>query len=372
MKHSIWTKLTLILFAALILAVPLCWLLPQRDFSPTERRYLAKAPKLTDQDVRRWTYGTDVEAYFADHLPLRDALVGIDAYVTLLTGRQVSRDVWMDADGYLVEAPMPREEQGLKKRLNKIAALGETTGLRPFVLAVPSTGYIRQERLPNLLGRLYPDEALLKVLEETQGLTSVNIADTFRQQGQNWYYATDHHWNGLGAFAAYEAYMAAAGHAALSYDDFSHDTLEGYTGSTLSRSAWWLTKGDRLTVDIPHDTAVTITFSDREGTFDSLFFYEHLQSYDWYPLFIDGNHPLTVIENQAAPSDSPVLLMVKDSFGNTLTPLLVPSYRRIVMVDPRYYRGSVAEVCKEYGAQELLFCYSLERLMTDANLQIIK
>ena len=67
-----------------------------------------------------------------------------------------------------------------------------------------------------------------------------------------------------------------------------------------------------------------------------------------------------------------LLLFVLKYAGLFWDTLLVPSYRRIVMVDPRYYRGSVAEVCKEYGAQELLFCYCLERLMTDANLQIIK
>ena len=64
--------------------------------------------------------------------------------------------------------------------------------------------------------------------------------------------------------------------------------------------------------------------------------------------------------------------MVKDSFGNTLAPLLVPCYGRIVLVDPRYYRKSVADLCTEYGADELLFCYSLERICTDLNLSILK
>ena len=63
---------------------------------------------------------------------------------------------------------------------------------------------------------------------------------------------------------------------------------------------------------------------------------------------------------------------LKDSFGNTLAPLLVPSYKRIVLADPRYYRGSVADLCKEQGADEILFCYSLERIATDLNLSILK
>ena len=166
--------------------------------------------------------------------------------------------------------------------------------------------------------------------------------------------------------------MAAAGHEPLSYDEYTHRTVDGYVGSTRSRSALWLTKPDSLTIDEPVNASVTVAFSDDDKVYDSLFFYDHLTEYDWYPLFLDGNHPLTVIENQTAPADAPTLMLVKDSFGNTLTPLLVPSYKKIVLVDPRYYRGSVSDLCREHGADELLFCYSLERICTDLNLSILK
>ena len=143
-------------------------------------------------------------------------------------------------------------------------------------------------------------------------------------------------------------------------------------GSTRSRSALWLTAPDVLTIDEPMNASVRVTFSDDETTYDSLFFYDHLGEYDWYPLFLDGNHPITVIENGNAPADAPTLLMVKDSFGNTLAPLLTPGYGKIVLVDPRYYRRSVADLCDQYGADEILFCYSLERIATDLNLSILK
>ena len=79
-----------------------------------------------------------------------------------------------------------------------------------------------------------------------------------------------------------------------------------------------------------------------------------------------------MIENENAAADAPTLIMVKDSFGNTLAPLLVPSYRTIVMVDPRYCKESVASLCERYCADELLFCYSIERIATDLNLKILK
>ena len=363
--------ITVGLFLLALLVVPLYWLLfPRKTFSDSERRYLSEPPKLTS--LKNWSFDDAVETYLADQLPGRDALVGLNAYTVLLSGRQVSSEIWRDKEGYLVEAPITASADQLQKRLSRMATLGEKTRLPVYVMAVPSTGYVRRETLPRALASLYHDDDLLKLIGQTPGIIPVSLAETFLKEGQSWYYRTDHHWTGAGAYAAYRLLMAAAGHEALPYDSFYHHTVAGYVGSTRSRSALWLTRGDVLTMDEPMDTTVTVTFSDDEQTYTSLFFYDHLKEYDWYPLFLDGNHPVTVIENGSAPADAPTLLMVKDSFGNTLAPLLVPGYGRIVLVDPRYYRGSVADLCEAHGADEILFCYSLERICTDLNLSILK
>ena len=359
------------LFLALLLIVPLYWLLfPRRTFSESERRYLAEPPKLAS--LKDWTFDDAVETYLADQLPGRVALVGLNAYTVLLSGRQVSAEIWQDKEGYLVEAPITASAEQLQKRISRMVTLGEKTGLPVYVMAVPSTGYVRRGTLPRALANLYSDKRLLELIDQTPGITPVSLENTFLRDGQSWYYRTDHHWTGEGAYAAYRLFMTAAGREALSYDSFYHHTVAGYVGSTRSRSALWLTAPDVLTIDEPMDAPVKVAFSDDETTYDSLFFYDHLGEYDWYPLFLDGNHPVTVVENKNASVDAPTLLLVKDSFGNTLAPLLVPNYGRIVLVDPRYYRGSVADLCAEQGADEILFCYSLERICTDLNLSILK
>ncbi len=372
MKQKALNIVTVALFALALLSVPLYWLLfPRRTFSEAERRYLSEPPQVSDQSLKSWAFDDAVETYLADQLPCRDALVGLNAYTVLLSGRQVSRDIWMDRAGYLLEAPVKVSPEQIDKRLNRMAALGKKTGLPVYVMAVPSAGYVRRGTLPQALGKLYADADILQRIADAPGIIPVPLKETFLKEGQSWYYRTDHHWTGAGAYAAYRLFMEAAGRDALPYDCFYHHTVDGYVGSTRSRSALWLSKPDVLTLDEPMDTPVTVTFSDGDRTFDSLFFPDHLAEYDWYPLFLDGNHPVTVIENRAA-ADERVLVMVKDSFGNTLAPLLTPSYRRIVLVDPRYYRGSVADLCAEYSASELLFCYSLERICTDLNLSILK
>ena len=373
MKRDLWNILTVVLFALALLFVPLAFLLsPYRTFSETERRYLAEPPKLSEQKLSDWSFDDKAETFLADHLPLRDALTSVNAYLTLYTGRQVSADIYCDREGYLVEAPVDFNADEIAKRLDRIASLGEKTGLLPRLLIVPSTGYIRNEKLPETLAALYRDGEALEQIEKTQGVSLVPVAERFKAEGQNWFYRTDHHWNADGAYAAYEAYMRAAGHEPLNGDAFDRREIPGYSGSTQSRSALWLHPADVLTIDVPKDCDVTVTFSDKEGTYASLFFDGHLNEYDRYPVFLDGNHPVTVIENRSADADAPVLVMVRDSFGNSLAPYLVPSYKTIVMIDPRYTKQSVSELVEAYGADELLFCYSIERIATDESLRLLK
>ncbi len=371
MKKRKENLIAIILFCACIAAVPLYWLItPERAFSDSERRYLAERPELTLKNADEWSFDDDVEAYLADQMPLRDLLVGVNAYTTLYSGRQVSEDVFADRAGYLVERPVTAEAEEIAKRMTRISALGAQTGLPVRLLVPPSTGYVRRAALPATLAALYHDDALIAQLHGYDTVQMIETEAAFMEDGAAYFYRTDHHWNADGAFAAYRLFMEQTGRTPLSPDDFYVHTANGYVGSTRSRSALWLTPGEPLQV-YESKTPVRVTFSNEEGEYDSLFFYEHLEEYDWYPLFLDGNHPLTVVENLAADTDE-VLVVVKDSFANSLVPLLVPSYRTIVMLDLRYYRLPVSDVCREYGATELLFVYSLERITNDTNLLTLK
>ena len=110
------------LFLLVLVSVPLYWLVfPRRTFSDSERRYLSEPPKLSAASWKDWSFDDAVETYLADQLPGRDALVGLNAYTVLLSGRQVSREIWRDREGYLVEAPVTAGVDQAQKRLGRIA-----------------------------------------------------------------------------------------------------------------------------------------------------------------------------------------------------------------------------------------------------------
>ena len=67
-----------------------------------------------------------------------------------------------------------------------------------------------------------------------------------------------------------------------------------------------------------------------------------------------------------------MLLLVKDSFGNTLATQLAAAYREIWMVDLRYYRTAAVSDLLANGVDTILVNYSLDDLVNDQNIVWLK
>ena len=75
-------------------------------------------------------------------------------------------------------------------------------------------------------------------------------------------------------------------------------------------------------------------------------------------MFLGGSKSLLVIENPDALSDKE-LVIFRDSFGSSLTPLLIESYSKITVVDIRYMMSNILGNFIEFDDQDVLFMYSM-------------
>lgn len=73
-------------------------------------------------------------------------------------------------------------------------------------------------------------------------------------------------------------------------------------------------------------------------------------------MFFDGNHAVVDIKTTAASDEK--LLILKDSYANCFVPFLIPYYREIMMIDPRYYYGDLYELLDSENYSEVLFLYN--------------
>jgi hypothetical protein len=180
----------------------------------------------------------------------------------------------------------------------------------------------------------------------------IDVRAEFLGSGTPLFFRTDHHWNMDGAYMAYTAICRYWGMEPFERGRFGVARHDGFYGSTYSTSGLWLTKADTIELWQPPEQ-VSVTFSDKEGASGSLFFESHLAAMDKYPVFLDGNHPLATVENMTPSAEARAagtLLMIKDSYANSLVPLLIGHYSKIVLIDLRYYRQSASEVAAAQSA----------------------
>lgn len=362
MKKQTRELLTVIFFCGFLLAVLLGYLLlPKQTFSVSEKRYLAEPPKLTQAAVLSGDWGQAAEDYLADHMPLRDFFVGLNAYVDLFTGRQVSREIWV-VDQQLVEAPKENDQEAISRNLSAIQNFSETIGQTVDLAIVPSAGWATGMEA-------YQDEAIIQSIQAQAGehLNAVDLLPVFRGRPEL-YYKTDHHWNSQGAYEAYQLYMASMGREARPEGAFTKTVYPGFRGSTYSRSALWLTPGEALELWQGSDS-LTVTNGEAPQPHEGVFYRERLEEVDMYTVFLDGNHSLVRIEN---PQGEGKLLVIRDSFSNSLGCFLAESFSQVVLVDLRYYKQPVSALAIQEGFDRILVCYSLSNFLTDPNLVFLR
>lgn len=68
----------------------------------------------------------------------------------------------------------------------------------------------------------------------------------------------------------------------------------------------------------------------------------YLEHKDKYSSFLGGNQPLCVLENPAI-TDGSKLLLIRDSYSDSLAPFLAQRFSEVHLVDLRYYHTSVAD-----------------------------
>ena len=72
-----------------------------------------------------------------------------------------------------------------------------------------------------------------------------------------------------------------------------------------------------------------------------------------------------MIEAKTEAKTDRKLLIIKDSYANSLIPFLIPYYREIVVVDPRYYYDDIEKVMKKDNITSVLFLYNGNTFVKD-------
>ena len=366
-----------VLFVAFIFGLAIWFVVnPKADYSSSEKRYLQQFPETSVDTVLSGEFSEKFETYFADHFPQRNMWVGLNSYYNLGIGLNGRNGVYNSADGYLINVPVDKENY-VRKNIRVLAEFKEKIGDVPMtVMLAPSTGYIATDKLP-LIHDSYNDDTYFAETAKTLGESGVNFVDlreTFKQkyaEGVQLYYRTDHHWTTDGAYEGYVKLCEKLGVQPADKDSFAKTAYGGFYGTTYSTSGYWLTKPDSITVydnqeNTDKNITVKISEDGKDNHYGSMFFYNHIGEDDKYPVFLDGNHALTEIQNKNAKNGT--IVVIKDSFSHCLAPFLAENYSKVVLVDLRYYKQSVSDLIKKEKPEQVVALYGIDNLATDTDI----
>ena len=358
----------LTLFLFLIINV----IVPDREKSVQENRMLVTKPKFRLSSLISGDYDEKFEAYMDDQFVGRDMWRKLKVTVDRIGGSRLENGVYIGTNGQLLEQIEVADENHLAANIKAIKSFSESQSNFPFrMMLVPDAANVLNHSLP----------ALAKPEDQTQMFSMVrkDLGDSVewidvstelnKHKTEKIYYKTDHHWTTLGAFYAFQAAAPSLGiEGDLSGKYVSYAVSDSFNGMLASKSGVNLGEKEQIDIYVPteEDTDLIVDYVDEGKRSTSLYDSSKLKEKDQYTVFLGGNSSL--LDIRTVSTSTKRLLLVKDSFANSFIPFLTPYYREIVVVDPRYYSGTINDLMDSYRISEVLFLYSGNTFFKDNNI----
>ena len=358
----------LTLFLFLIINV----IVPDREKSVQENRMLATKPKFRLSSLISGDYDEKFEAYMDDQFVGRDMWRKLKVAVDRIGGSRLENGVYIGTNGQLLEQIEVADENHLAANIKAIKSFSESQSKIPVrMMLVPDAANVLNHSLP----------ALAKPEDQTQMFSMVrkDLGDSVewidvstelnKHKTEKIYYKTDHHWTTLGAFYAFQAAAPSLGiDGDLSGKYVSYTVSDSFNGMLASKSGVNLGEKEQIDIYVPteEDTDLIVDYVDEGKRSTSLYDSSKLKEKDQYTVFLGGNS--SILDIRTVSTSTKRLLLVKDSFANSFIPFLTPYYREIVVVDPRYYSGTINDLMDSYRISEVLFLYSGNTFFKDNNI----
>lgn len=381
-----------------------CLVAPKQTFSENENRALASWPVYSFDTLKDGSYMSGIQTYLSDHFPLRDPFMTLKTKYEMLTGREEINDIYLAKNGYYIEAYKTPKQQ--KKIITQFQKLQDaiTTGAKENVRVMlvptaistynaklpscaPDRGVLRQVDTMNEIYAALPNmqkvdawsalqaAAAQENTDRTQAsgnadgaqpVANAGDADRDTSTADGLYYHTDHHWTTHGAYVGYQAYCSAAGLSPIPEADFQKTCVTtDFHGTIFSKLHDSTVPGDAITLYDNPANQLTVSYPDTGDVTDTLYNRDYLAQKDKYSMFLNNLHPLVEITNASADSDRQ-LVLIKDSYANSMVPFLVHHYQKIYVFDTRYYRFGPSSFINEHPeVTDVLLLYNMNTIDTD-------
>lgn len=367
-------KFAVLFCAMFVVFITTCFALnvfsSDREFSDIENRPLAQKPEFSTKELFYGQWTENYEKYITDQFAFRDEWVG-GKYVSerLLLKRENNGIYFAGGNRLIARFDIP-EAKRLENNFLAVDKLAQKTGLPTKLMLAPTSAHVYKDALPKYAPS-YDQNLLFERAKQLKKAEYIDVQENLIKNKEDYiYYRTDHHWTTTGAYIAYKDYMKAVGRESeiLPWKDLQkiRKEIPDFVGTLASQSGARGYSPDTIDYynfenlvdkepEKPAGPIYDLSFADKKGK---------------YSIFFGGDSPLHVITN-TDESAKGTLMVLKDSFANSILPFLAQHYKEIHVFDPRYNRLDIKTYAETWGIEEILVMYQTGNFATDVNVGLI-
>lgn len=361
----------LVLFFAFILILStIDIMMPDKEFSEFENKYLQKSPKFTIDSFYQNEYVPKYERYINEQFIMRNKWIDLKSRVEFFMGKTENNGIIYGKDNYLFDKIQKINEKQLDKNVVNVKNFLEKYKDKNFKFVLAPNSYeVLKDKLPYGLKLFSQKDMINKVnakLSENKNVEILDFLDTLSSHKDEYiYYKTDHHWTSLGAYYAYVEFMKSVNKDYVDINELKAHEVESFLGTYFSKAKKFNSDYDKITYyDVNVDK---MTFATKEYT--DIYDYEKFETRDKYAAFLYGNNDLTIItrKDSVNKENRSRILIIKDSFGNSFVPYLTYSYDEVYVLDLRFNSQKMSEIMETYDFDDILIMYSANNFIDDVN-----
>lgn len=313
----------------------------------------------------------DMEVYVNDQIKFRDDFVKISTYFKLALGQNEINNVYI-CDDYLIEKFVDKDID-VDLLNSNIGFVNTFLSKYPnsHIGLIPTSTEILGYKLSKYTTNVNQLELINKIYGSNQNIDI--YSELLKHNQEDIYYRTDHHWTSLGAYYGYVSICKELGITPMELSEFDVSIIDDKFSGTIQSKVNLDFGYDVLHKYSPNSFSPTYTRVVDEmyqNSSDSLYDESKLNSKEKYAVYIGGNSSIVRIITENGKEDNGRLLLIKDSFSHSLVPFLTNHYSEIVLLDLRYFMGSIDMFLKgeKEPFDDMIVLYNLKNFIEDRNL----
>lgn len=363
------SSLTKIINIAVIVIMILNIVIPDHKQSETENRPLQTFPSLNMEHVLSGQYGKDLNTWFSDQFIFRDQNIHVKYLIQKFTGVKEIQGVYLTKRG-LIEKTSEVNKKQLDRNLKAINSFKENNpDLKVGFMLAPNAVSIEKDSLPKSADCLDQNKQMDDIYNRIDdSIKKIDLRSTLEKHKDEYlYYKTDHHWTSLASYYSYQKLASSFKLDKTNKNDYKIYPVANSFEGTLANKTGSMNIKDEIDIYVPKTkTDYVVTDESTNKKSRTIYHSEALETKDQYAVFMGGNKSLFHINIDNDSNKH--LLLIKDSYANSLIPFLIPEYASITVIDPRYYFDDYTRLIQNDLITDVLFMYNSNTFVQDTSL----